>query len=85
MKPEFHRKHDQPRIDGWQLQLRWDDIDYEGELTKGVPHEGHLLIHGYSCVKKNPTLRSQLNHHCLLVGVARPESPLFELENKSFV
>lgn len=83
--PRFCRKHGLPPTAGWQLQSRWDMIDYDGELTKGIPKEGSLAMSGF-----RPTvLRNDARFPCakwlLLSGIPLPRCSVLQEENIAHV
>ena len=75
----FRRNHGTDWIAGWELPANWDEKDYKGGLTKGVPHEGHLIV-DYSSraedgCEANPASRDELARGFFLSGMPRPGVP----------
>ena len=75
----FRRNHGTAWIAGWELPLNWDEANYTGNGTKGVPHEGQLIIDYSSRARDgcgpNAATRAAVTKGFFLCAMPRPSEP----------
>ncbi|KAJ1454133.1 hypothetical protein M885DRAFT_250596 [Pelagophyceae sp. CCMP2097] len=62
---------------GWELPAAWDAARYTGNLTRGVPKMG-ILVLDFDCETEEKELRNWLASNCALLGVPRPKVAILE-------
>ena len=75
----FRRNHGTEWIAGWTLPMNWDEANYVGNGTKGVPHEGQLIIDYSSRARDgcgpNAATRAAVTKGFFLCAMPRPSEP----------
>jgi len=75
--PIFKRENHWDPMPGWELPAAWDAARYTGNLTRGVPKMG-ILVLDFDCETEEKELRNWLASNCALLGVPRPKVAILE-------